>query len=189
MINKNNKNSPNSLNNSKTVEASVKWYNPEKGYGFLTCPDESGDIMVHFSVLDAIGCAYIKVGDRVICEIASGNSGMQAVRVIEVKFGSPEPRSFSGFLLSQVTPFDPNDLEEVEGIIKWYNPDKGYGFICPDDGRREIFLHTSVLRAAGYKFLNPGIRVLAKVSTSERGQEARVIRVLYDEDAKNQEAI
>ena len=182
-----NKNKISNINNISHIEAGVKWYNPEKGYGFLNQEGNSEDIMIHFSVLDAIGCAYIKVGDCVICDIASGKSGLQVVRVIEIKFGSSEPRSLSGFLFSQLSPFDPEALEEIEGVIKWYNPDKGYGFICPDDGRREIFLHTSVLRVAGFKTLEPGIRVVAKISSSERGQEARMIRVLCDEDEINRE--
>lgn len=170
--------------NIERVEASVKWYSPTKGYGFLNRVDNSHDIMIHFSALDKVGCGYIKTGDRVICEIAPGKCGLQVVRVIEVKFGSSEPRSLSGFLSSQGSSFDVEDLEEIKGVIKWYNPDKGYGFIISDDGRKEIFLHQYVLRAAGHKFLTPGIRVLAKVSNSERGQEARMLTVIYVENEK-----
>lgn len=168
-------------NNAERIEANVKWYNPAKGYGFLYQEGKTSDIMIHFSVLDTIKCPYVTVGDRVICDIAQGKSGMQVVRVIDVKYGSPEPRSISSFFNSRLVPLDPANLEEVGGIIKWYNHDKGYGFICPDNGTREIFLHFSVLREAGYKFLEPGVRVLAKVAQSERGPEARLIRVLHTE--------
>jgi cold shock protein len=163
------------------IEANVKWYNPAKGYGFLYQEGKTGDIMIHFSLLDAIKCPYIKLGDTVICEVAHGKSGLQAVRVIDVKYGSPEPRSISGFFTSKLPPLDPESLEEIEGILKWYNPNKGYGFICPDDGTREIFMHFSVLREAGYTFLEPGARILVKVAQSERGPEARMIRVLHKE--------
>lgn len=170
--------------NNTYVKASVKWYNPIKGYGFLNREGNSEDIMIHFAALDKVGCAYVKTGDRVICEVVPGKSGTYVARVIEVKFGSPEPRSLSGFLGSQSTPFDPESLEEVEGIIKWYNPDKGYGFILPNDGTKEIFIHYSVVHNTGLKTLEPGIRVLAKVSTSERGQEARIITVCKKEEKK-----
>lgn len=175
-----------SNNNVECVEASVKWYNPAKGYGFLNREDNSGDIMIHFSTLDKVGCAYVKSGDRVICDVGPGRHGAQVIRVIEVKFGSPEPRSLSGFLGLQLTPFNPEDLEEIEGVIKWYNPDKGYGFIRPDNGGREIFIHFSVMRRAGYKTLEPGIRVLAKVYTSEKGQETRMIRILQEKEEERQ---
>lgn len=167
--------------NVERIEANVKWYNPAKGYGFLYQNGKIDDIMIHFSLLDTIKCPYIKVGDRVICEVAHSKSGLQAVRVIDVKYGSPEPRSISGFFTSKLPPLDPESLEEIEGTLKWYNPDKGYGFIAPKDGTREIFIHFSVLREAGYTFLEPGVPVLAKVAQSERGPEARLMRVLHKE--------
>ena len=176
-----NKNKIIDFNNIERIEANVKWYNPAKGYGFLYKEGSTSDIMIHFSVLDAIKCPYVTVGDRVICDIAPGKSGMQVVRVIEVNYGSPEPRSIAGYFNSRLTPLDHENLEEVEGAIKWYNHDKGYGFICPDDGTQEIFIHFSVLREAGYKFLEPDVRVLAKVAQSDRGPEARQLRVLHTE--------
>lgn len=172
------------INESKIecIETKVKWYNPEKGYGFLIQDNNPEDIMIHFSLLDAVGYPYVKEGDQIICDISIGKSGWQVSRVIEVKLGSPGPRSLSAFLEPQATPFDPESLEEIEGIIKWYNSKKGYGFVYPDDGEGEIFLHTSVLRAAGYKYLEPGVRVSVQVSNSERGKEARILRVLDAEE-------
>lgn len=170
------------------IEAHVKWYNPEKGYGFLNREGSSEDIMIHFSALDKVGCPYVKVGDHVICEIAFGKRGLYVVHIIEIKLGDLEPRTLQGFYDSRLMPFDPESLEEIEGVIKWYNPDKGYGFIIPDKGGSEIFLYYPILRAAGYRFLAPGTRVLAKVSTSERSQEARFLMVLLEEEDKWQEA-
>jgi len=173
-------------NGVERVEASVKWYNPERGYGFLTQENSPYEIMIHFSTLDRAGCSYIKSGDRVICNVVHGKSGPHVIHVIEVKYGSPGPRSISGFLASRLAPIDPETLQDVEGRLKWYNPDKGYGFILPDEGRREIFLHCSVLRTAGYKVLEPGARVSAKVSKSERGPEARTLRVLHEPEKETQ---
>lgn len=168
------------------IETNVKWYNPAKGYGFLVRDNDPTDIMIHFSALDAVSCPYVTEGDRVICDIGPGKRGLQVVRVREVRFCSSEPRTLKAFLHSKSTSFDSASLEELEGTVKWYNSKKGYGFVYPDDGRREVFLHAAVLHAAGYKSLMPGVRVLIKVSSSERGQEARMLTVLFDEE---QEAI
>jgi len=73
---------------------------------------------------------------------------------------------------------DLEDLQEVEGTVKWFNPLKGFGFIYPDDGERDIFFHASVLRAAGYESLEPGIRVKIKTAVSDRGREARLLMVV-----------
>lgn len=166
----------------ENIEARVKWYNPEKGYGFLIQENNPEDIMIHFSVLDAVGYPYVKEGDQIICDIYKGKQGWQVSRVTDVKLGSPGSRSLSVFLEPKATPFDPESLVEVEGTIKWYNPKKGYGFVYPDNGGKEIFLHTSVLRLAGYKYLEPGVRVSVKVSNSETGQEARLLKILGEEE-------
>src|SRR5438046_8425190 len=114
--------------NVERVEANVKWYNPVKGYGFLNQEGGMDDIMIHFSVLDAIKCPYVKIGDRVVCDIAHGKSGIHVIRVVEIKYESPEPRSISGYFNERAIPLESESLEEIEGTIKWYNQDKGYGF-------------------------------------------------------------
>ncbi|MBY0292474.1 MAG: cold shock domain-containing protein [Alphaproteobacteria bacterium] len=170
----------NDINESEIerIEAKVKWYNPEKGYGFLVVDDEAADIFMHFSVLDAAGCRRVEEGDTIVCDIGPGRRGHQVLRVLEVKFAAREPRFSPAFLGSRSPVFDPESLEEIEGEVKWFNPLKGFGFVYPDDGGRDIFLHASVLRAAGYESLEPGVRVSIKVSSSERGREARILNVI-----------
>ncbi len=160
------------------IEAKVKWYNPEKGYGFLVQEEDTADIFMHFSVLDAAGCRRVEEGDSIVCDVGPGRRGRQVMRVLEVKFVSREPRFSPAFLGPRGPAFDPEALEEIEGEVKWFNPLKGFGFVYPNDGGRDIFLHASVLRAAGYESLEPGIRVLIKVSSSERGREARILTVV-----------
>ena len=161
------------------IEAQVKWYNPEKGYGFLAPEDEEGDIFMHFSVLDTAGCRRVEEGDTIVCDVGPGRRGRQVLRVLEVKFSTREPRFAPAFLGPRSPAFDPETLEEIEGEVKWFNPLKGFGFVYPDDGGRDIFLHASVLRAAGFESLEPGIRVHLKVSSSERGREARILGLIY----------
>lgn len=174
--------------NVERIQANVKWYNPEKGYGFLTREDHPADIMIHFSTLDSVGCPYIKEGDQITCDISSGKSGLQVIRVIDVKFGSPEARSLATFFKTRVPLCDPKDLEEISGKVKWYSNTKGYGFIFPDRGGPEIFFHSSVLHVTGFRFLEPGTQVLAKVMQSERGPEARSIVVLHHNLEETREA-
>jgi CspA family cold shock protein len=161
------------------IESKVKWYNPEKGYGFLEPLEDGNDIFMHFSVLDAAGFRRVEEGDTIICDIGPGRQGKQVLRVLEVKIMPRDPgRSSPMFPGSRMPYVDPESLEDIQGEIKWFNPLKGFGFICPEDGGRDIFLHASVLRVLGLETVEPGVKVKAKITSSERGREARAIEFL-----------
>ena len=53
------------------------------------------------------------------------------------------------------------------GIVKWFNPTKGYGFIQPDQGGADVFVHITALEAAGLRTLNEGQRVSYELATNK----------------------
>ena len=57
------------------------------------------------------------------------------------------------------------------GTVKWFNPAKGYGFIQPEDGSKDVFVHISAVEAAGMGSLAEGQRISYEVTT-ERGKQA-----------------
>ena len=57
------------------------------------------------------------------------------------------------------------------GTVKWFNPDKGFGFIQPGDGGKDVFVHITAVQAAGLQTLNENQRVTYEVVT-ERGKQA-----------------
>ena len=57
------------------------------------------------------------------------------------------------------------------GTVKWFNPDKGFGFIQPEDGARDVFVHITAVQAAGLQSLNENQKVTYEVVT-ERGKQA-----------------
>ena len=57
------------------------------------------------------------------------------------------------------------------GTVKWFNATKGYGFIMPQDGGKDVFVHITAVQAAGLRGLNEGQRVSYEVNI-ERGKEA-----------------
>jgi CspA family cold shock protein len=57
------------------------------------------------------------------------------------------------------------------GTVKWFNPDKGFGFIQPEDGGKDVFVHITAVQAAGLQSLNENQRVTYEVVT-ERGKQA-----------------
>ena len=64
------------------------------------------------------------------------------------------------------------------GIVKWFNGQKGFGFIQPDDGGQDVFVHFSVIGGEGFKTLDEGDRVEFEVTQSDKGLKALAVTKL-----------
>jgi len=64
------------------------------------------------------------------------------------------------------------------GLVKWFNSEKGYGFITPEDGGKDIFAHFSEIQAQGYKTLEENQRVSFDLGDGPKGVSAKNIRVV-----------
>ena len=64
----------------------------------------------------------------------------------------------------------------AEGTVKWFNADKDYGFIAPDDGSADVFVHFSAIQADGYRSLDEGQRVEFEVVQGQKGPQAESVR-------------
>jgi cold shock protein len=62
--------------------------------------------------------------------------------------------------------------ERVTGTVKWFNGAKGYGFIAPDDGGEDVFVHFSAIQSEGYRNLDEGDRVEYTVEDGKKGLQA-----------------
>ena len=59
-----------------------------------------------------------------------------------------------------------------EGVVKWFSAEKGFGFITPDDGGRDLFVHHSQIQMNGYRSLDPGQKVTFESQDGDRGPQA-----------------
>ena len=66
----------------------------------------------------------------------------------------------------------------AQGTVKWFNPEKGYGFITPDDGGKDLFVHYSAIQADGFKTLNEGQKVEFEVTQGQKGPQAVNVRAV-----------
>jgi CspA family cold shock protein len=61
------------------------------------------------------------------------------------------------------------------GIVKWFNDSKGYGFITPDEGGKDLFVHHSAIVGDGFKSLSEGAKVQYDAAQGEKGPEAKSV--------------
>jgi CspA family cold shock protein len=150
---------------SLSVRTRLKWFNAAKGFGFVSPTDGAPDAFLHVSVLHRAGLQELGEQAELICEIGHGPKGPQVMRIIETLSSgavAPQPRG-----MAQSGP-----EEEMSGMVKWFKPDKGFGFITADDSGKDVFVHKSVLRRSGLNVLEAGQRVQMRVQDVEKGREA-----------------
>ena len=66
----------------------------------------------------------------------------------------------------------------ASGTVKWFNDDKGYGFITPDDGGTDLFVHHSNIQMSGFKSIKDGQRVSYEAAQGKKGPEANNVTVI-----------
>ncbi len=66
----------------------------------------------------------------------------------------------------------------ANGTVKWFNDAKGFGFITPEDGSEDVFVHFSAIAAEGFRSLSEGQRVEYEVVRGDKGLQARDVRAL-----------
>lgn len=172
------------------IEATVKWFNPEKGFGFVELSDGSGDVFLHARALEQAGQDSVPPGSKLSVRVGQGQKGRQVTEVLEVDtstaeaapprrapggpgaFGGGAPRMGGGAPRAASGP-----TEERVGTVKWYNPEKGFGFIAVEGGGKDVFVHVTVVSRSGLADLAEGQRVVVQVGQGPKGPEARGIEV------------
>ena len=66
----------------------------------------------------------------------------------------------------------------AKGVVKWFSNQKGYGFITPDGGGKDVFVHHSAIQGDGYKTLDEGQQVEFEVTQGPKGEQAASVRKL-----------
>jgi len=154
------------------LPATVKWFNPEKGFGFVAMGDGSGDAFLHCAVLQRAGHDSVNEGASLQVKVGPGQKGLQVTEVVSVDQStaapSRAPRGPAGPRAERSAPTGPS--VETTGTVKWFNPTKGFGFIAPQDGGKDIFVHMSVL--GSLRTLNEGQVVRVSVRQGAKGPEA-----------------
>ena len=191
-------------NARRNVTGTVKWFNPSKGFGFITLDDGSPDVFCHASVVGQAGYDSLEQGATVVCDITQGHKGPQVSRIASVDMSTATPmerRPDSRFGRSDMGggPRGPrrgpagggmgryDDAmgggfgEAAEGRVKFFNAEKGFGFVTLDDGS-DVFVHAKTLERSGIHDLPASSRVRLTTRQGPKGLQAQSVEMLDDDD-------
>ncbi|MGN6032623.1 MAG: cold-shock protein [Thermomicrobiales bacterium] len=144
----------------------VKWYNPEKGFGFIERDSGGDDLFVHRS---AIGYQSLGEGDRVEFREGQGAKGPSAEDVVVIE-SNPTPKPRRG----GAPTVDPMSLPVASGVVDRFDDLKGFGFIKPDNGGSDVFFHQSALGGAR---VYQGDHVEFRLGEGPKGPRAELVQI------------
>ena len=176
-----------------TAKGVVKFFNGQKGFGFVVRDDGGEDVFVHISAVEAAGLTGLADGQPLEFTLTERNGRVSATDLVidgealpvtdrapprdrdAGGFGDRPPRSpgGGGGFARDSAPAQTNG-QRVEGTVKFFNGQKGFGFIQREDGGADAFVHISAVERAGMSGLNEGQRVSFELEQDRRGKEAAV---------------
>lgn len=120
-------------------KGTVKWFNKNKGFGFITPERGQEDVFVHISAVERSGLQTLIQDQKVTFDQQNHHGRTQAVNLTVVA-EAPSNMIESG----------------LTGTVKWFNKTKGFGFIEPSTGDNDVFVHITAVEASGFEKLYDG---------------------------------
>lgn len=153
------------------VMGRVKWFDPVKGFGFLSDPEGGSDVLLHGNVLRSFGQSSIVEGAIVEVRAIATARGRQAAEVLSVAPPAADPTP----PIAELEALGDTDIEALPLLparVKWFDRNKGFGFANVFGRRGDVFLHVEVLRRCGFADLIAGEAVCLRIFTAQRGMIA-----------------
>ncbi|MBW8752959.1 MAG: cold-shock protein [Sphingomonadales bacterium] len=145
----------------------VKFFNANKGFGFIQRDEGGEDVFVHISAVERAGLEGLAEGQQLEFTLVDRGGKVSASDLVVVgdvipvaKRDAPPQRSLTG--------------EKATGTVKFFNAMKGFGFITRDDGQPDAFVHISAVERSGMSSLNEGDRLEFDIEVDRRGKYSAV---------------
>jgi CspA family cold shock protein len=144
------------------VTAKVKWFNPAKGFGFVAPTDGTADAFLHVSVVQRAGLRTLRQGATIICDLSDGPRGPQVASITRVDDST----------VSDDVAGNAGEESVLDGEIKFFAVEKGYGFGMPAGGGADVFIGIGALQRSNLDRLESGQQVRMYVRPGKRGPMA-----------------
>jgi CspA family cold shock protein len=157
----------------------VKFFNPQKGFGFIVRDDGGEDVFVHISAVEQAGLTDLADGQPLEFTLVDRGGRVSATDIKidgEPMAVSRSPREDGGDSGGGDRGGPQRQLtgEKAQGTVKFFNAMKGFGFISRDDGQADAFVHISAVERAGMPTINEGDRLEFEIEVDRRGKYAAV---------------
>lgn len=149
------------------IEGEVKWFDPNRGFGFIVSQSGGPDILLHANVLRNFGQNSVAEGTGIVVRVQNTDRGAQALEVVSLTPTNQDKQD--GFADASFDPQTYADLPLEPGRVKWFDKVKGFGFLNVHGRPGDVFVHMDVLRRCGFADLQPGEAVSVRLGDSERG--------------------
>ncbi len=148
----------------------VKFFNGDKGFGFVARDDGGEDVFVHISAVEQAGLAGLASGQTIGFTLVDRNGRISAtdIRITGETLPLDTPAERPQRARRQLTG------ERASGEVKFFNASKGFGFIKRDDGGADCFVHISAVERAGIHAINEGDRLAFDIEVDDRGKYSAV---------------
>jgi CspA family cold shock protein len=146
----------------------VKFFNQNKGFGFIVRDDGGEDVFVHISAVEQAGLTGLADGQPLAFSLVDRNGKVSASDLVIDGDPLPVPEKEERGPQRELTG------EKASGTVKFFNSMKGFGFIQRDDGQPDAFVHISAVEKAGMPTLNEGDRLDFELEVDRRGKHAAV---------------
>lgn len=147
----------------------VKFFNSDKGFGFIQPESGNEDIFVHISAVQRAGLNGLAEGQQLEYQLVERGGKVSAADLVVVgDVISVAKREAPAQQQRQLTG------ERATGTVKFFNGTKGFGFINRDDGQPDAFVHISAVERAGLQGLNEGDQVEFEIEADRRGKSSAV---------------
>ena len=152
----------------------VKFFNGQKGFGFIVRDDGGEDVFVHISAVEQAGLTGLAEGQPLEFTLVD-RGGRVSATDLKIE-GDPLPVEDRGPPRERGGGGPQRELtgEKASGTVKFFNATKGFGFITRDDGQPDAFVHISAVERAGMVSLNEGDRIEFELEVDRRGKTAAV---------------
>lgn len=158
----------------------VKWYDAVKGYGFVV-PDGGGpDIMVHASYVRTFGKISLAEGTQVRLRVIQGQRGLNASEILEIEEPRTAAPSAAAPAHARPTEYLGSDVDAgplVPARVKWFDKQKGFGFVNVFGRDDDVFVHMETVRRCGFQDLASGEGMAVRTFRGPRGLMVAELRL------------